>query len=53
MELKRVVVTGLGALTPIGNNVPALWDSLVKGVSGAVDHNGSETAVESLIFSRR
>lgn len=35
MELKRVVVTGLGALTPIGNNVPELWDSLVKGVSGA------------------
>lgn len=35
MELKRVVVTGLGALTPIGNNVPALWDALVKGVSGA------------------
>ena len=35
MELKRVVVTGLGALTPIGNDVPTLWDSLVKGVSGA------------------
>lgn len=35
MELKRVVVTGLGALTPIGNNVPTLWDALVKGVSGA------------------
>ncbi len=35
MELKRVVVTGLGALTPIGNNVPELWDGLVKGVSGA------------------
>ena len=35
MELKRVVVTGLGALTPIGNNVPALWDALVKGLSGA------------------
>ena len=34
MELKRVVVTGLGALTPIGNNVPALWDSLTAGVSG-------------------
>ena len=34
MELKRVVVTGLGALTPIGNNVAALWDSLVSGVSG-------------------
>lgn len=35
MELKRVVVTGLGALTPIGNTVPAYWDSLIKGVSGA------------------
>ena len=35
MELKRVVVTGLGALTPIGNDVPTLWDSLIKGVSGA------------------
>lgn len=35
MELKRVVVTGLGALTPIGNTVPEYWDSLVKGRSGA------------------
>ena len=35
MEFKRVVVTGLGALTPIGNNVPEYWDSLIKGVSGA------------------
>lgn len=35
MELKRVVVTGLGALTPIGNSVPAFWDNLIKGVSGA------------------
>ncbi len=35
MELKRVVVTGLGALTPVGNNVPDFWESLVKGVSGA------------------
>ena len=35
MELKRVVVTGLGALTPIGNTAPELWDALVKGVSGA------------------
>ncbi|SEN80244.1 3-oxoacyl-[acyl-carrier-protein] synthase II [bacterium A37T11] len=35
MELKRVVVTGLGALTPIGNTVPEYWDSLIKGVSGA------------------
>lgn len=35
MSLKRVVVTGLGALTPIGNNVPDFWDALLKGVSGA------------------
>ena len=35
MSLKRVVVTGLGALTPIGNNVPDLWEALLKGVSGA------------------
>ena len=34
MELKRVVVTGLGALTPIGNNVAATWESLTSGVSG-------------------
>lgn len=35
MQLKRVVVTGLGALTPIGNNKEEYWNSLVKGVSGA------------------
>ncbi|MNJ97308.1 3-oxoacyl-[acyl-carrier-protein] synthase 2 [compost metagenome] len=35
MELKRVVVTGLGALTPIGNTVPEFWDGLLNGVSGA------------------
>lgn len=35
MELKRVVVTGLGALTPLGNTVSAYWDGLVNGVSGA------------------
>ncbi|HRG39412.1 MAG TPA: beta-ketoacyl-ACP synthase II [Bacteroidia bacterium] len=35
MELKRVVVTGLGALTPIGNNVSDYWNSLINGVSGA------------------
>ena len=35
MELKRVVVTGLGALTPIGNNVEDTWKSLLNGVSGA------------------
>lgn len=35
MELKRVVVTGLGALTPIGNTVSDYWDGLLNGVSGA------------------
>jgi 3-oxoacyl-[acyl-carrier-protein] synthase II len=35
MKLRRVVVTGLGALTPIGNTVPEFWDGLLKGVSGA------------------
>ena len=35
MELKRVVVTGLGAITPIGNNAPEFWENLVNGVSGA------------------
>lgn len=37
MELKRVVVTGLGALTPIGNNVNEYWNGLINGVSGAAD----------------
>ncbi|MBN2890508.1 MAG: beta-ketoacyl-ACP synthase II [Bacteroidales bacterium] len=35
MELKRVVVTGLGAITPIGKTVPEYWDGLKNGVSGA------------------
>ncbi len=35
MELKRVVVTGLGALTPIANSTPEYWDALLQGVSGA------------------
>lgn len=35
MELKRVVVTGMGALTPLGNTVDDYWTGLVNGVSGA------------------
>ncbi|WP_018617186.1 beta-ketoacyl-ACP synthase II [Segetibacter koreensis] len=35
MELKRVVVTGIGALTPLGNNVDDYWNGLINGVSGA------------------
>jgi 3-oxoacyl-[acyl-carrier-protein] synthase II len=35
MSFKRVVVTGMGALTPIGNDAPTFWKNLVAGVSGA------------------
>ena len=35
MELKRVVVTGLGAVTPLGNTIPDFWNSITNGVSGA------------------
>ncbi|WP_395051025.1 beta-ketoacyl-ACP synthase II [Flavobacterium sp.] len=37
MVLKRVVVTGLGALTPIGNNIQEYWNGLINGVSGAAN----------------
>lgn len=35
MKLRRVVVTGLGAVSPIGNDIPTIWENAVKGVSGA------------------
>ncbi len=35
MKLRRVVVTGLGALTPVGNNIQEYWNGLINGVSGA------------------
>ncbi len=35
MELKRVVVTGLGALTPLGNSIKDYWENLINGVSGS------------------
>jgi len=37
MELKRVVVTGLGTVNPLGNSVNQYWDNLVNGVSGAAE----------------
>ena len=43
MGLKRVVVTGLGALTPIGNNVPDFWEALTNGVSGAAPIKSFDT----------
>ena len=35
MELKRVAVTGMGAITPLGNNVKDFWENLIKGMSGS------------------
>ncbi len=43
MVLRRVVVTGLGALTPIGDNIPEFWDGLINGVSGAALIKGFNT----------
>lgn len=44
MELKRVVVTGLGAITPIGNTVPAYWEALKRGDNGAADITRFDTS---------
>ena len=50
MTLKRVVVTGIGALTPIGNNAPQYWESLVNGVSGCdMIHNLDITKLKTKI----
>ncbi len=44
MELKRVVVTGLGAVTPLGNSVPEFWKNLTNGVSGAAPIAGFDAS---------
>jgi 3-oxoacyl-[acyl-carrier-protein] synthase II len=49
MELKRVVITGLGALTPVGNDVATTWQSIVGGVSGA----GPITAFDTALFKTK
>ncbi|MEW5700648.1 MAG: beta-ketoacyl-ACP synthase II [Candidatus Zixiibacteriota bacterium] len=46
---RRVVVTGVGAITPIGHNVPAYWDGLLSGRSGA----GTITAFDASAFPTR
>jgi len=43
MELKRTVITGMGALTPIGNNLNEFWDNLLSGTSGAAAITGFDT----------
>lgn len=49
MELKRVVVTGLGAITPLGNDVATTWNNAVAGVSGA----GPITRFDTSLFKTR
>lgn len=51
MELKRVVVTGLGAVTPLGNSVPEFWGNLVKGVSGAAPITRFDTSLFKTQFA--
>ena len=45
-ELKRVVVTGLGALTPVGNNVADTWNALIEGKNGV----GAITQFDATLF---
>ena len=42
MKNRRVVVTGMGALTPIGNNINEFWQNLVEGKSGADNLSNQE-----------
>lgn len=49
MKLKRVVVTGLGAITPVGNSIPVMWENLLNGVSGA----GPVTRFNAELFKTR
>jgi 3-oxoacyl-[acyl-carrier-protein] synthase II len=51
MKFRRVVVTGLGALTPIGNSVSAYWNGLVNGVSGAALIKSFDTALFKTKFA--
>ena len=44
MQLKRVVVTGLGAITPIGNTVEEFWNGLANGASGACEITRFDTS---------
>ncbi|MBO5933402.1 MAG: beta-ketoacyl-ACP synthase II [Bacteroidaceae bacterium] len=53
MTLKRVVITGLGAVTPIGNTIPEFWDSVVNGKSGAapITNFNTETILTKTKFA--
>jgi len=51
MEQKRVVVTGMGAITPIGNTVPAFWEGLLQGRSGAAPIAGFDASQHATKFA--
>ena len=44
MELKRVVVTGIGAITPLGKNAKETWENAKNGVSGAAEITHFDTS---------
>jgi len=51
MELKRVVVTGLGVLSPIGNDVPAMWEAMKAGRSGAEEITAFDSSLYKTHFA--
>ncbi len=51
MQLKRVVVTGMGALTPVGNTLEAYWNGLLNGVSGAAPITRFDTTLFKVRFA--
>jgi 3-oxoacyl-[acyl-carrier-protein] synthase II len=51
MELKRVVVTGLGAITPVGNTAEETWKNLLAGVSGAAEIKSFDTSLFKTHFA--
>ncbi len=51
MELKRVVVTGLGAVTPLGNTYEETWENMLKGVSGADTIKSFDTSLFKTHFA--
>ena len=51
MELKRVVVTGLGAITPLGNTLEETWKNLLAGVSGAAEIKSFDTTLFKTHFA--
>ncbi|MCQ2310885.1 MAG: beta-ketoacyl-ACP synthase II [Paludibacteraceae bacterium] len=51
MELKRVVVTGMGALTPLGNDIESMWEAMKAGKSGAAEITAFDTALYKTHFA--